>query len=56
MFDRDGRVLGFVETPHGLRVHEIGEGYILGRATDDFGVEYLQMWRLDRAGARRQRS
>ena len=56
VFDPDGRVLGFVETPHGLRVHEIGENHILGRATDDFGVEYLQMWPLDRAGARRQGS
>ncbi len=56
VFDPDGRVLGFVETPHGLRVHEIGEDYILGRATDDFGVEYVQVWRLNRAGPRRQGS
>lgn len=56
VFDPDGRVLGFVETPPGLRVHEIGEDYILGRATDDFGVEYVQVWRLDRAGPRRQGS
>jgi len=56
VFDPDGRVLGFVETPNGLRVHEIGEDHILGRATDDFGVEYVQVWRLNRAGARRQGS
>lgn len=56
VFDPDGRVLGFVDTPAGLRIHEIGENHILGRATDDFGVEYVQMWRLDRAGGRRQGS
>ncbi len=50
VFDPDGRVLGLVETPPGLRVHEIGEDHILGRATDSLGVEYVQMWRLHRAG------
>jgi len=56
VFDPDGRVLGFVETPYGLRIHEIGENHILGRATDSLGVEYVQMWRLLRTGARRQGS
>lgn len=50
VFDPEGRVLGFVETPSGLRIYEIGEDYILGRATDDLGVEYVQVWSLDRAG------
>lgn len=56
VFDPDGRVVGFVETPHGLRIHEIGEDHILGRAIDDFGVEYVQVWKLQRAGARRRGS
>lgn len=56
VFDPDGRVLGFVETPPGLRIHEIGEDHILGRSTDDVGVEYVQVWRLNRAGARRRGS
>ena len=53
VFDPDGRVLGFVETPPGLRIHEIGENHILGRATDSLGVEYVQMWRLARGPAGR---
>lgn len=48
VFDPDGHILGLVETPPGLQVHEIGESHILGRATDSLGVEYVQMWRLNR--------
>ena len=50
VFDPEGRVLGFMETPAGLRIHEVGEDYILGRATDDLGVEYVQVWSLSRSG------
>lgn len=48
VFDGDGRVQGLVETPVGLDVYEIGEEYILGRATDDFDIEYVQMFQLTR--------
>ena len=48
VFDPDGRVLGFVETPGGLDVLEIGEDYILGTTTDELGVERVQLWPLDR--------
>ena len=48
VFDADGRVQGLVETPLGLDVYEIGEDYILGGATDDFDIEYVQMFRLTR--------
>ena len=48
VFDPDGRVLGFVETPPGLGILEIGEDYILGRAEDDLGVESIQLWPLER--------
>ncbi len=50
VFDPEGHVQGFVDTPAGLRIFEIGEDYILGLATDDLGVQYVQMWPLERAG------
>ena len=48
VFDSGGRVLGFVETPKGVAVLEIGKDYILGRTVDDLGVESIQVWPLDR--------
>ena len=53
VFDPEGMVLGFIETPPGLVIHEIGEDYILGKAEDELGVEYVQMWGLDRSGQAR---
>ena len=50
VFDPEGQVLGFTETPAGLSIFEIGEGYILGLARDDLGVEYVQLWSLERSG------
>ncbi len=50
VFDPEGRVLGFVETPGGLDIYEIGEDYILGLATDELGVEFIQVWALERSG------
>ena len=50
VFDREGRALGFVETPGGLSIFEIGEDYILGSTTDELGVEYVQTWALSRSG------
>ena len=49
VFDPEGRVLGFVETPEGLWIHEIGEDHILGTALDELNVEYIQMWALERS-------
>ena len=48
-FDREGRVLGFVATPGGLGILEIGEDYILGSTTDEMDVEYVQLWELVRS-------
>ncbi len=48
IFDRDGRVLGFLETPAGLAIFEIGDDYILGLARDDLGVQSVQVWPLAR--------
>ena len=50
VFDPEGHVLGFMETPAGLRIFQIGEDYILGYATDELGVEYVQVWSLSRSG------
>lgn len=50
VFDPEGRVLGFAETPEGMEVYEIGEDYILGRVTNELGVEYVQVWPLGRSG------
>ena len=49
VFDREGMALGFVETPPGLVIYEIGEDYILGKVEDELGVEYVQLWGLDRS-------
>ena len=50
VFDPEGRVLGFVETPAGLDILQIGEDFILGRVEDEFGVEAVQVWPLERSG------
>ena len=49
VFDGEGRALGFVETPGGLSIFEIGEDYILGGTTDELDVEYVQVWELARS-------
>lgn len=49
VFDAEGRVLGFVETPGGLSIFEIGGDYILGSTTDEMDVEYVQLWELARS-------
>jgi hypothetical protein len=43
VFDRDGRFLGSVTTPLGLRIYQIGSGYVLGVARDGLGVEYVHL-------------
>ena len=43
-------MLGFVETPAGLDILQIGEDFILGRVKDEFEVEYVQVWPLERSG------
>ena len=48
VFNPEGRVLGFVETPVGLDIWQIGEDFILGHFEDEIGVEYVQVWPLER--------
>ena len=49
VFDPEGRVLGFMETPPGLVIFEIGEDYIMGISWDELYVEYVQVWPLERS-------
>ena len=51
VFDPDGIVQGFVETPSDLEIYEIGGDYILGKVWDELRVEYVQIWELVRAGS-----
>lgn len=48
VFDPSGRWLGQVSTPAGLAVKEIGSDYILGLWVDDLGVEYVQLYFLEK--------
>ena len=50
VFDSQGRVLGLLDLPPDLSVFEIGEDYILGRVSDDLGIERVQLWPLERSG------
>ena len=50
VFDSEGQVLGFVETPEVLQILEIGEDYVLTWNRDELDVEYVQSWPLDRGG------
>lgn len=48
VLDEAGQVVGRIELPPALDVYEIGADYILARATDELGVERVQLWALDR--------
>lgn len=48
VFDREGGVQGLIEIPPRFGVFEIGEDYLLGLVRDELGVEYVQLWALDR--------
>lgn len=50
VFNPEGRVLGYIETPVGMNIWEIGEDYILGKVEDEQDVEYVQGWPLERSG------
>ena len=48
VFDVDGAWLGTVEMPPHFTPYEIGSNYVLGVGRDEFGVEYVRRYRLDR--------
>ena len=50
VFDPEGHVLGFIEIPPELRIHHIGEDYILVHTRDELDIEYVQVWPLKRSG------
>lgn len=50
IFGPEGGMLGSVAVPEDLGFLEIGEDYILGVRTDDLGVEYVDMYQLERGG------
>lgn len=48
VFDPEGRARGFVETPSGLTIYEIGEDYVLGKRTGELDLESVELWTLAR--------
>ncbi len=46
VFDREGRWLGTVATPAGLKVHQVGPDWILGVEKDEMEVEHVRMYPL----------
>ena len=48
VFDPTGVLLATVAVPRGHRVFDIGADYVLARGSDDFGVEYIRVFRLTR--------
>ena len=46
VFDPDGRYLGMVTGPNGLRIFEIGDDYVLGRWSDDLDVHHVRVHAL----------
>jgi hypothetical protein len=46
VFDREGRWLGEVQIPVSFRPMDVGEDQILGVATDELGIEYVQRYEL----------
>lgn len=48
VFDPEGHVLGFFETPKDLRILQIGGDYILAHSRDQLDVEYVRVWPLER--------
>ncbi|MFV1989075.1 MAG: hypothetical protein ACC682_17520, partial [Gemmatimonadota bacterium] len=50
VLDPSGVWLGTIATPAGLRVWQIGPDFVLGKLTDDLGVERVVVYRLHRDG------
>jgi hypothetical protein len=48
VFEPEGRWLGTVDLPEGLRVFEIGDDYVLGSRRDELDVERVRLHRLKR--------
>ncbi len=49
VFDPEGGVLGYFETPKDWHIHEVGEDYILVGVRGELDVETVQVWPLERS-------
>jgi hypothetical protein len=52
VFDADGRLLGTVTTPAGLRVTQIGADFVAGVWTDEMDVAHVRVHRIRKPAAR----
>jgi hypothetical protein len=49
VFDPDGRFLGDVDVPAGVTVTHIGDDFLLGIWRDEFDVEYVRLYDLEKS-------
>jgi hypothetical protein len=52
VFDAEGRLLGTVTTPAGLRVTQIGADFIVGTWSDEMDVAHVRVHRIQKPAAR----
>ncbi|HYR07613.1 MAG TPA: hypothetical protein VEQ60_07585 [Longimicrobium sp.] len=52
VFDAEGRWLGTVETPAGLRVTQFGEDFVVGVWSDELDVAHVRVHRIQKPAAR----
>lgn len=48
VFGADGRYLGMIELPEGIEVYQIGTGFLLGKVSDEFGVDRVHLYRIEK--------
>jgi hypothetical protein len=48
VFDAEGAYQGEVLVPGALEVHDIGERHLVGRWTDELGVEYVHVYEIEK--------
>lgn len=48
VFDGQGRLLGELKLPDRIRVQEVGSDHIVGITVDEVGVQYVEVFSLDR--------
>jgi len=48
IFDAEGRLVGYLATPSGFEITDIGADFVLGFHTDELGVQTVRMYRLVR--------
>ena len=48
VFGADGRYLGVIELPAGLEVYQIGRDFLLGKLSDEIGVDRVHLYRIEK--------